>query len=44
MAIDPGRPEAHYTLGMIYKDKPKLDDSVMSSNKPLNRPAVLEAV
>src|ERR1700733_5587822 len=28
LAIDPGMPEAHYTLGMIYKEQNRLDDSV----------------
>ncbi len=28
LAIDPGMPEAHYTLGMIYKEQGRLDDSV----------------
>ncbi|HEY9785440.1 MAG TPA: tetratricopeptide repeat protein [Candidatus Obscuribacterales bacterium] len=28
LAIDPGMPEAHYTLGMIYKDQGRLDESI----------------
>lgn len=28
LAIDPGMPEAHYTLGMIYKDQGRIDESV----------------
>jgi tetratricopeptide (TPR) repeat protein len=27
LAIDPGMPEAHYTLGMIYKEQGRLDDA-----------------
>ncbi len=26
--IDPGMPEAHYTLGMIYKEQGRLDDAI----------------
>lgn len=28
LAIDPGMPEAHYTLGMIYKDQGRTDESI----------------
>lgn len=28
LAIDPGMPDAHFTLGMIYKDQGRLDESV----------------
>jgi tetratricopeptide (TPR) repeat protein len=33
LAIDPGMPEAHYTLGMIYKDQGKVDDSINEFNQ-----------
>jgi tetratricopeptide (TPR) repeat protein len=33
LAIDPGMPEAHFTLGMILKDEGKLDDAVNEFNE-----------
>ena len=28
LGIDPGMPEAHYTLGMIYKEEGRMDDAI----------------
>ena len=33
LAIDPGMPEAHFTLGMILKDEGRLDESVNEFNE-----------
>lgn len=33
LQIDPGMPEAHYTLGMIYKDQGRLDEAVNEFNE-----------
>lgn len=33
LQIDPGMPDAHFTLGMIYKDQGRLDESVNEFNE-----------
>ena len=33
LAIDSGMPEAHYTLGMIYKDQGRIDEAVNEFNE-----------